>query len=87
MQLICHYCVTAFDDFKAAFDDDAEARRNAGLTVLQIWRDADTDTHAFVLMELNDRPRAQDWIDRSSALVSDDKGTVTRATSYFIETA
>ncbi|MGB3242998.1 MAG: hypothetical protein WBB25_00570 [Sulfitobacter sp.] len=87
MQLICHYVVTAFGDFKSAFDADDEARRNAGLTVLQIWRDADSDTHAFVLMEVASRSRAQDWIDRSAALVSDDNGTVTGATAFFIETA
>jgi len=87
MQLICHYFVTDFDDFKAAFDKDNEARRTAGLTVLQLWKDADSDTHAFVLMTVNDRARAQAWIDRSAALVSDDNGTVTRATAFFIETA
>lgn len=87
MQLICHYLVTAFSDWKTAFDNDSEARSAAGLTVLQIWQDADSDTHAFVLMTVNDRARAQGWIDRSAALVSDDNGTVTRATAFFIETA
>ena len=87
MQLIVHKEVTDFKDWKAAFDDDAEARRDAGLTVLQIWRDADSDRHAFILMEVNDRTRAQTWIDRSNALSSDDKATVTHASAYFVETA
>ena len=87
MQLISHYFVTNFAAWKTAFDADVEARRNAGLTTLQIWQDADSDTHAFVLQELNDRARAQAWIDRSTALSSDDKGTVTRETHFFINTA
>jgi len=87
MQLISHYFLTSFADWKAAFDADAEARRTAGLTTLQIWQHADSDEHAFVLQEMNDRPRAQAWIDRSAALSSDDNGTVTRETHFFIETA
>jgi len=87
MQLICHQEVTNFDTWKAAFDADHEARSTAGLTILQIWRDADSDTHAFILMQVNDRARAQTWIDRSKALTSDDKSTVIQATTYFLETA
>ena len=87
MQLISHYFVTNFDAWKTAFDADVEARRTAGLTTLQIWSDADSTDHAFVLQEMNDRPRAQAWIDRSTALSSDDAGTVTRETHFFIETA
>ncbi len=87
MQLIVHKEVTDFEDWKKAFDEDSESRRDAGLTVLQIWRDADSDNYAFILMEVNDRTRAQTWIDRSNALTSDDKGTVTHATAYFVETA
>jgi len=87
MQLICHHHITDFDAWKAAFDADDEARRDAGLTVLQVWRDAHDGTHAFFLLNVNDRARAQAWIDRSNALSSDDKGTVTQSTAFFIETA
>ncbi len=87
MQMIVHQNVTNFADWKTAFDADAEARRNAGLTVLQIWRDADSDTHAFILMKVNDQQRAKGWVDRSNALNSDDNGTVTSSSAYFIETA
>ncbi|AXI47776.1 hypothetical protein C1J03_18245 [Sulfitobacter sp. SK012] len=87
MQLICYQNITSYAPWKAAFDADDEARRDAGLTVLQIWRDADSDTHAFILLQVSDRSRAQAWIDRSAALSSDDGATVTHATAYFIETA
>lgn len=87
MQMICHYTVTAYDAWKQAFDADDESRRNAGLSVLQVWRHADSDTHAFVLMEVANRTRAQDWLDRSAALSTDDGGTVLSASPYFIETA
>ena len=87
MQMIAQYEVTDFNDWHTAFNADAEARRDAGLTVLQIWQDADKATHAFVLFEVNDRKRAKDWITRSDALHSDDAGTVTSASHHFLKTA
>ncbi|WP_299028333.1 hypothetical protein [uncultured Sulfitobacter sp.] len=87
MQMICHFNVTDFDNWQTAFTADDEARRDAGLGVLQIWRDADSTTHAFVLLSVNDRPRAEQWITRSNALTSDDNSTVTHASHFFIQTA
>ncbi len=87
MQMICHFEVTKFGDWQTAFNADDEARRDAGLSVLQVWRDADSTTHAFALLSVNDRPRAETWITRSNALSSDDASTVTHASHFFIETA
>ena len=87
MQLISHYFVTDFATWKGAFDGDHESRSQAGLTVLQIWKDADSADHAFVLCEVNDRTRAEAWTQRTDALSVDDGGTVTRASHFFIETA
>ncbi|MFT6673873.1 MAG: hypothetical protein ACJAVM_000044 [Sulfitobacter sp.] len=87
MQMICHHEVTNFDDWKAAFDADHAARHAAGLTVLQVWKDADSNTHAFFLLSVNDRDKAQGWIERSNALAGDDAGTVRHASAYFLETA
>ena len=87
MQMICHHEVTDFDAWKIAFDADDEARRNAGLTVLQVWKHVDSTTHAFFLLNVNNRDKAQGWIDRSNALHGDDGNTVTHASAYFIDSA
>jgi hypothetical protein len=87
MQLIAHYEVTDFTTWHTAFAADDEARRDAGLGVLQIWRDADSTTGAFALLEVNDRKRAEAWITRSNALHSDDANTVTHASYFFVKTA
>ena len=87
MQLIAHYEVTSFEAWHTAFNADDEARRDAGLSVLQIWRDADSTTHAFVLLSVNDRAKAEGWITRSNALSSDDNSTVEHASHFFIKTA
>lgn len=86
MQLICKFDLTDFDSWKRAFDADDEARRQAGLSVLQIWRVADDTERALVLLNVNDRARAKEWINRSDALQSDDGGTVTNATHHFVRT-
>lgn len=87
MQMIVHEHITSFSAWKSAFDADEGSRRDAGLTVLQVWKDADSDTHAFFLLNVADRGRAQGWIDRSNALASDDGGTVTSSSAYFLDTA
>ncbi|KIN71353.1 hypothetical protein [Sulfitobacter guttiformis] len=87
MQLIAHFEVTDFSAWQTAFNADDEARRDAGLSVLQIWCDADSTTHAFALMSVNDRAKANAWITRSNALHSDDANTVTHASHFFIKTA
>ncbi len=41
MHLLCHFDTPDFAAWKSAFDDDAEDRMQAGLTLLQMWRSAD----------------------------------------------
>jgi len=87
MQMICHHEVTDFDAWKTAFDADAESRRSAGLTILQVWKHTDSTTHAFFLAEVNDRANAESWLKRSDALTVDDNATVTSASAYFLDPA
>jgi hypothetical protein len=68
MQLLLD--VTAPDPaaWKARFDAQAENIRNAGMTLLQMWRGADQPGEVTLLFEVNDRPRAQAWLDKEAAL-------------------
>ena len=66
MHLLLHLALAAYDPWKAAFDADAETRMQAGLTLLQLWRDADGGG-VTALFEVNDRKKAEDWIARESA--------------------
>ncbi len=68
MQLICEIDTDGFDAWKAGFHDRAEARDRAGLTMLQMWRDADDDARAVVLFEVRDRARAEEWVRTEGAL-------------------
>jgi hypothetical protein len=68
MQLIVIIDTGGFDAWKSDYDDRAEARGQAGLTMLQMWRDADDGSRAVVLFETHDRARAEEWVRTESAL-------------------
>ncbi|CTQ49022.1 DUF3303 family protein [Jannaschia donghaensis] len=63
MNLLTHHSPTSYDTWKQDFDASTEMRMNAGLTLLQLWRDAE-GTGVTALFEINDRKKAQDWLDR-----------------------
>lgn len=80
MQLLCRFDTIDWPEWKATFDSDAEDRMNAGLTLMQLWRDADTPAAAVALFEVNDRAKADAWIARQAGF-----GAALRAD--FLETA
>ncbi|WP_425071914.1 hypothetical protein [Sagittula sp. S175] len=56
-----------YDQFdQSAFDTDAEARGQAGLTVLQLWSEG-AQTR-WVLLQVSDKARAQAWLDKERGL-------------------
>ena len=62
MQLLLQLDTPDFPGWKADWDSEATDRMEAGLTLLQLWRDADSRTRVLVLLEANDRKRAQGWL-------------------------
>ncbi|SHI86537.1 DUF3303 family protein [Wenxinia saemankumensis] len=64
MQLLLQIDTPDYEGWKSAFDADAEDRMHAGLTLLQLWRDADTNGQAFALFEVNDRAKAEAWVQK-----------------------
>ena len=56
-----------FDSFdRPAFDADAEARGQAGLTLLQLWKEAG-GAH-WALFSVTDPDRARGWLDKETGL-------------------
>ena len=64
MQLLCQLDTADFDGWKADFDTEAADRMEAGLTLLQMWRDADSRSRVLMLFEVNDRRLARGWLDK-----------------------
>ena len=68
MQLLTQTTATDAAAFKTSFDADTENRMNAGLTLLQMWHDADDAATVLCLYKVNDRDRAAAWLDRQSGV-------------------
>ena len=79
-QLLCQLDTTDFPGWKRAFDSEASDRMEAGLTLLQMWRDADSRSRVLLLFEVNDRGRAEQWLRK-------EQGFGGPMTATFLETA
>ncbi len=66
MHLLARFDTRDYTAWKADFDKAAENRSQAGLTLLQLWRDADTPSATVALFEVNDRDKAQAWLDKET---------------------
>ncbi|MBB3712729.1 hypothetical protein FHS00_002324 [Limimaricola variabilis] len=80
MQMLCQIDTPDYASWKTAFDGDYEERMQAGLSQLQIWRDADHGSTVLVLFKVNDRKRAEAWIAK-------EQGFGGAMTCTFLETA
>lgn len=68
MHLLCTFATTGFAGWKADFDGARESRDMAGLTLLQMWQDADDAGAVLCLFDVHDRPRAEEWIGKARAM-------------------
>ena len=80
MQLLCQLDTADFGGWKRDFDSEATDRMEAGLTLLQMWRDADTRSRVLLLFEVSNRARAEAWLRK-------EQGFGGPMTAHFLETA
>jgi hypothetical protein len=80
LQLLCQLDTPDYPAWRRDFDSEATERMEAGLTLLQIWRDADSRSRVFLLFQVNDRARAQGWLRK-------EQGFGGPMTATFLETA
>lgn len=79
-QLLCQLDTNDFPGWKRDFDAEATERMEAGLTLLQMWRDADSRSRVLLLFQFNDRHRAEAWLRK-------EQGFGGPMTATFLETA
>lgn len=84
MQLIARYTVADYAAFRTAFDADAEDRGNAGLSLLQLWRE--DDRNAWALYQVNDAKAARAYLSSGAASFNSQAG-VSATDFHFVETA
>jgi len=86
LQLIWQADVADFDAWYEVFRQDREARDHAGLSTLQVWRDPDDRNHAWVLFRVNDRAKAEAFIDSEELAMHRERGGVHNITTKLLET-
>jgi hypothetical protein len=86
MQLLAHRKVSDYDAWRRVFYDDAEARGNAGLTLLQLWREADDPGRVWMLYEVSERGMAEEYLEGLGQLHAEEGGA-TQAGHHFLRTA
>lgn len=87
LQLICRAETADFAAWKLAVEADREDQHNAGLSLLQLWREADASNVVWCLFRVNDRDRAEAYLDRPLAASDAEKAGVRNASYHFVETA
>ncbi|CAM3178654.1 hypothetical protein PANO111632_06675 [Paracoccus nototheniae] len=84
MQLIVRYTHADPALFRRAFDEDAEDRGRNGMTLLQLWREG--DSQSWALFQIANPRAARDYLQGAAATFSAQAG-VTATDSHFLETA
>ena len=62
LQLLCNTQAPDFDAWKQKFDADGENLRNAGLSLLQMWREDGHPDRVFCLFRVNDKDKAREYL-------------------------
>ena len=62
MQLLTRIETGGFDAWRRDFDGDSEGRGQAGLNLLQMWREVGSPNTAVLLFEARDRDRAEAYL-------------------------
>lgn len=66
MQMLASIDTDGYDAWKSQFDARSEDR--AGMTMMQMWRDADAGTRVVILFDVHDRAKAESWAKAQAAL-------------------
>ncbi|TKW68742.1 MAG: hypothetical protein DI616_01755 [Paracoccus denitrificans] len=84
MQMLVHYTIADYPQFKAAFDADGEDRANNSLSLLQLWRESNTSVWA--LYQVADAKQARAYLDGAAGVFNSQAG-VSGAQAHALETA
>lgn len=86
MQLLISDTAPDFATWKQHFDTSAEDHRNAGLTLLQMWREADAN-RIWLLFEVANDDRARAFLDSGESKLFARNAGVTASEAHFLQTA
>ena len=87
MVLLARNRVKDFAQWKRVFDSQLDAARAAGLQLLQMWRSADDADDVFFLFEVEDRGRAEAFMNAPEAASAGVEAGVIEGEYHFLSVA
>ncbi len=85
MVLLVRNKVKNFDQWRRVFDSQAEAARATGLNLTQMWRSLDDANDVLFLFEVEDRGRAEAFMNAPEAASVGDEAGVIEGDYHFLD--
>lgn len=85
--MLCRNRVADFEKWKSVFDSNAPAARDAGLRLMNLWRDVEEPNNVFFLFEVKDTDKARAFITDPAAAESGKKSGVLDGECHFLESS
>ena len=85
--MLCRHRVADFEQWKGVFDSNALTARDAGLRLMNLWRDVEEPNNVFFLFEVKDTDKARAFITDPAAAESGKKSGVLDGECHFLESS
>ncbi len=87
MVMLCRNRVADFEKWKSVFDSNAAALRDAGLRLMNLWRDVEESNNVFLLFEVVDIDKARSFISNPAAAESGRVSGVLDGECHFLKSS
>ncbi len=84
MQLLVRNKVRDFDHWKPVFDANLDPPREAGLTLSRMWRSVDDPNEVFFVFEIEDRGRAEAFMQMPESAATGVEAGVIEGQAHFV---
>ncbi len=85
--MLCRNRVADFEKWKSVFDSNAPALRDAGLRLVNLWRDVEEPNNVFFLFEVTDTDKARAFINNPAAAEAGKTSGVLDGECHFLESS
>jgi hypothetical protein len=85
--MLCRNRVADFEKWKSVLDSNAPALHDAGLRLMNLWRDVEEPNNVFLLFEVADTDKARAFITSPAAAESGKTSGVLDGECHFLESS
>jgi hypothetical protein len=84
MELLVHNKVEDFERWKRVFDANLDPPRDAGLRLSRMWRSVDDPDEVYFVLEVEDRGRAEAFMQAPESAATGVEAGVIDGAAYFV---